>query len=137
MAAKKAPIHELTTEQIETYFLPLLPKNKRGFASRISPFFIFRCIQHKLKTGCQWERLFLDYEGITYPCSWGLVYYFFNRWSKLGVFERAYQALLRDQAATIAPTELNLDGTHTPAKKGAQPWRIKPEKRPARAIAFT
>jgi len=54
MATKKTPIHELTRDQIEKYFIPILPKNKRGFASEISPFFIFHCIQHKLKTGCQW-----------------------------------------------------------------------------------
>ncbi len=136
MADKKAPIHDLTAEQSETYFLPLLPKNKRGFASRTSPVFIFRCIQHKLKTGCQWERLFLEYEGITYPCSWESGYYFYNRWSKLGVFERACHALLQDKAANTAPAELNLDGTHSPAKKGVPPWRIRDEKRPARATAF-
>ncbi len=135
MATKKTPVYELTRDQIEKYFIPILPKNKRGFASEISPFFIFRCIQHKLKTGCQWEFLFLNYEGVTYPCSWQSVYYFYNRWSKLGVFEQAYQALLRDKATKVAPTELNLDGTHSPAKKGVQPWPIRLEKRPARATA--
>ena len=137
MANKKVPIHTLTVAQLEKYFIPILPTNKRGFASRISPVFIFRCIQHKLKTGCQWKHIFLDYEGITYPCSSATVYYFYNRWSKSGVFERAYQALLRDKAAEIAPTELNLDGTHSLAKKGGPPWRIKAEKRPARVTAST
>ena len=141
MTIKKAPVHDLTPEQLEKYFIPLIPKNKRGFASSISPFFIFRCIQHKLKTGCQWKHLFLDYEGIIYPCPAQSVYYFcnrwlYNRWRKFGVFERAYQALLRDKASEIAPTELNLDGTQSPAKKGARPWRIKAEKRLARATAF-
>ncbi len=134
MATKKKSVHDLTTAQLEKYFIPILPKNKRGFASRISPIFIFRCIQHKLKTGCQWKHLFIDYEGISYPCSAEAIYYFYNRWSKLGVFEQAYQALLRDKAAELAPTELNLDGTHSPAKKGVRPWRIKAEKRPARVI---
>lgn len=133
MAAKKIAVHELTVAQLEKYFIPILPKNRRGFASRISPVFIFRCIQHKLKTGCQWKHLFIDYEGISYPCSSESVYYFYNRWSKLGIFEQAYQALLRDKAAEIAPTELNLDGTQSPAKKGVQPWRIKVEKGRARA----
>ena len=131
MAAKKAPVHDLAPEQLEKYFIPLIPENKRGFASSISPVFIFRCIQHKLTTGCQWKHLFLDYEGITYPCSAGAMYYFYNRWSKFGIFEKACQALLRDKAAEIAPTELKLDGTQSPAKKGVRPWRIKAEKRPA------
>lgn len=130
---KKNVLCELTDEEITQYFLPLIPKNKRGFASGADPLFLFRCFQHKLKSGCQWHMLFPKIQGITYPCSQELVYYFFNRWSKLGVFEQAYQRLLRDRAALIALTQLNVDGTHTSAKKGAPAWRIKAGKSPVPA----
>ena len=120
MPTKKNAICELTDEEITTYFLPLLPKNKRGFASSIDPLFLFRCFRYKLKTGCQWHMLFPDIEGISYPCSWESVYYFFNGWSKLGIFEQAFKAVLRDRASVITPSQLNVDGTHTSAKKGVQ-----------------
>ncbi|WP_162550175.1 hypothetical protein [Hymenobacter nivis] len=48
------------------------------------------------------------------------MHYFYNRWSKFGIFEQAYQALLRDKSVAITPAELNPDGTHSPAKKGVQ-----------------
>ena len=53
------------------------------------------------------------------------------------MFERAYQALLRDKAATIAPTELNLDGTQSSAKKGGPLWPTKPAKGRVLARVFT
>lgn len=134
MSTSSSSIHTVTEAQFEQYFIPLLPKNKRGFASSISPFFIFHCIRHKLKTGCQWGHLFLDTPEVTYPCSAQLVYYFFNRWSKLGVFEQAYQNILKDKQSDLNTTELNLDGTHSAVKKGAQPPRIKPERKLAPAI---
>lgn len=133
MPTKKNSLCVLTPAEIETYFLPLLPKNKRGFASKVDPMILFSCFQHKLKSGCQWHMLFPDIEGVIYPCSAELVYYFFNKWSKAGVFEHAFQALLRDKAAELAITQLNVDGTHTSAKKGVRPLPIKAAKRPAPA----
>lgn len=133
MSIKKETRYALTAAQIDQYFVPLLPKPKRGFESSIPVHFIFRCIQHKLKTGCQWEYLFIDSEYITYPCSWQSVYYYFNRWSKFGVFEQAYARLLKDQLQAPEPeltiTELNLDGTHSAAKKGVRPWPTKPARK--------
>lgn len=137
MTTKKKQILALTQEQMKKYILPLLPENKRGFASKVDPLFILTCIQHKLKTGCQWGHLFIEHELISYPCSSELVYYFFNRWSKLGVFKQAFHAILQAKAAEVAPLELNLDGTHTAAKKGVRAWRIKAVKKRGPAIIYT
>ena len=131
MSQSKQRVHELTPDQIEKYFVPLLPKNKRGFPSKIPVLFVFQCIQHKLRTGCQWKDLFLESQYISYPCSWQSIFYFFNRWSKLGVFEQAFENLLRDQLPSKPVRELSLDGTHSPAKKGVQQSLIKRVKRPA------
>lgn len=126
---KKDALCGLTKEEINQYFLPLLPKNKRGFASKVDPLVLFSCFQHKLKSGCQWHMLFPDIEGVVYPCSAELVYYFFNKWSKAGVFEHAFQRLLRDRAPELPVTQLNVDGTHTSAKKGGPTSPTKAEKR--------
>ena len=69
MTDKKESRYALTPAQIDQYFVPLIPQPKRGFESSIPVHFLFTCFQHKLKTGCQWEFLFIDSEHITYPCS--------------------------------------------------------------------
>lgn len=134
MPTKKNVLCDLTDEDITTYFLPLLPKPKRGFESELDPLFLFQCFRHKLKTGCQWKFIFPDIVGVTYPCSHESVYYFFNRWSKLGIFEQAFKNLLQAKAALLSPTQLNVDGTHTSAKKGVRLSRIRVAKRPVLVI---
>lgn len=52
----------LQKELIENCILCFIPKNKRGFASQFEMADIFKCIVHKLKTGCQWSFLFVDIE---------------------------------------------------------------------------
>ena len=99
-----------------SYFVPLIPKPQRGSESSIPVQFIFTCIQHKLKTGGKWEYLFIHSEHVTYPCFWQLVYYFFHRWSKLGLFEQAYAHLLTDQLRGPRPT-----GAHYGIEPGRQP----------------
>lgn len=133
MPDKKEAPYALTPAQIDQYFIPLIPKPKRGSESSIPVHFIFTCIQHKLKTGCQWQFLFIQSEHITYPCSWQLVYYFFHRWSQLGLFEQAYADLLADQLRgpdpAVSISELNLDGSHSAAKKGGAPWPTRAAKK--------
>ena len=55
---------KLTKEELENCVLPFIPKNKRGFPSRFDSCDIFKCIVHKLKTGCQWSCLFVDIESL-------------------------------------------------------------------------
>ena len=52
----------LQKELIEKCVLCFIPKNKRGFSSQFEMVDIFKCIVHKLKTGCQWSFLFIDLE---------------------------------------------------------------------------
>lgn len=70
---------KLTKNEIENCILPFIPKNKRGFTSRFDSGDIFKCIVHKLKTGCQWHCLFIDIESIKAPFSWQTVYYFYRK----------------------------------------------------------
>ena len=111
----------LTEQQIDAlrhYVLPLLPKNKRGFTSKHDPVIILQCIVHKLKTGCQWRHLFVELEGFTAPFSWELVYYYYRRWLKAGVFEKAFAIIRADKKDDLLSDSLYLDGTHTISKKG-------------------
>jgi len=120
---------KLTKVEIEKLVLPFIPKNKRGFSSEFNMSDIFRCIVHKLKTGCQWSSLFVDLECITPPFSWQTVYYYYRRWCDQGVFEqmwRVYKSVLQDNLDT---EKLNLDGTHSLVKKSAENASYQPRKK--------
>jgi transposase len=123
----------LTKEQIDALrqnILPLIPKNKRGFSSKHDPVIILQCIIHKLKTGCQWRYLFVELEGFTAPFSWELVYYYFRKWLKAGVFEKAFEIIIADKKDDLMSNNLYLDGTHAPSKKGGPKSSISTAKEP-------
>lgn len=110
----------ITKVEIENYVLPFIPKNKRGFTSKVDPVKIVQCIIHKLKTGSQWEFLFVDIEGVDYGFSWQLVYYYYRRWSKLGVFKELFDLFLELKKDHLDIEKLNLDGTHSLVKKSGE-----------------
>ena len=79
---------KITKNQIEIFILPFIPKTKRGFSPTVDLSEIVQCIIYKLKTGVQWQNLFVDLESITHPFSWQLVYYYYRKWTKAGVFQQ-------------------------------------------------
>ena len=119
---------------ISSVILTHIPKNKRGFSSRFSMEEVLNCIIYKLKTGCQWSCLFMDLTGFEPPFSYQTVYYYFNKWSKAGVFEAAFKQIQKEQEARLSLNLLHLDGTQTLAKKGGKRLLIKVEKELERVI---
>ena len=119
---------------ISSAILAHIPKNKRGFSSRFSMEDVLNCIIYKLKTGCQWSCLFIDLEGFKPPFSYQTVYYYFNKWSKAGVFEAAFKQVQKEQKGSLSLNLLHLDGTQTLAKKGGKKLLIKGEKELEQAI---
>jgi transposase len=119
----------LTKVEIETCILPFIPKNKRGFTSQFEMSDIFKCIVHKLKTGCQWNFLFVDLQCCKPQFSWQTVYYYYRRWCKKGVFIEMFETYLAIQKDKLDTENLNLDGTHSLVKKSAQSAAYQPRKR--------
>jgi transposase len=111
---------KLTKNELENCILPFIPKNKRGFSSKFNSLDIFICIVHKLKTGCQWDSIFIYLQGYRPPFSYQIVYYFYRRWCKLGVFQSMFETYLEIQKDKLDTEKLNLDGTHSLVKKSAQ-----------------
>ncbi len=72
---------------------------------------------YRLKTGCQWRELpmkqFFDDEY-----SWNSVYYHFQKWCKDGSWEKLWYTLLEKYKNKLDMSSIQLDGTHTPAKRG-------------------
>jgi transposase len=110
----------LTKAEIENCILPFIPKNKRGFKCRFNICDIFKCIVHKLKTGCQWKYLFVAIESIRPPFSWQTVYYYYRKWCREHVFEEMFRTYVLLQKNKLDTEKLNLDGTHSLVKKHAQ-----------------
>jgi len=105
---------------IEQWILPYLSKGKRGFKPKIPLYQIVEAIFYRLKTGCQWRELpvkqFIN-EG---EMSWQNIYYFFNKWSKDGSWQRAWVEFLKANKAHLDLSCVQLDGSHTPAKRGGE-----------------
>jgi hypothetical protein len=69
-----------------------------------------------LKSGCSWRTLKPDNQLV----KWQTIYYHYNKWSKDGSFEKVFistHAVMRDSLALEC---IQLDGSHTPSKKGAK-----------------
>ena len=76
-------------------------------------------ILYKLKTGCQWRELPMK-EFFTTSYKWNSVYYHFQRWSKDDCWEKLWQTILKKYKIELDMSSVQLDGTHTPAKRGGE-----------------
>ncbi len=76
-------------------------------------------IIYRLKTGCQWRELPMK-QFFTVKYSWQSVYYHFQKWSKDGSWEKIWRILLKEYKHMLDLSSIQLDGTHTPAKRGGE-----------------
>ena len=116
---------KLTEEQFEEYVNPYLSKAKRGFVSKIPLYKIFNYILYFLHTGCQWDELAID--KVPTPddperreISPGAVAHHFRKWSRDGSLKEVWVHSILAIENDLDLSVLNLDGTHTIAKKGGE-----------------
>ena len=76
-------------------------------------------ILFRLKTGCQWRQLPMK-QFFREKYSWQSVYYHFQKWSKNGSWERVWNSILKKYKHLLDLSSIQLDGTHTPAKRGGE-----------------
>ncbi len=76
-------------------------------------------IIYRLKTGCQWRQLPLK-QFFRERYSWQSVYYHFQKWSKDGSWENVWNNILKKYKHLLDLSSIQLDGTHTPAKRGGE-----------------
>lgn len=131
----KIPI-EVTEAQFEQHIRPHLSTAKRGYVSEIPLYKIFNYILYKLRTGCQWEFLPMDTTSDGVPeASYQVPYYHFRKWSRDGSLQRLFDASILTIRGELNLSELNLDGSHSAAKKGAKQSAIKVARKPRPAIS--
>jgi transposase len=113
----------ITQKQFEIHILPRLRTAKRGYVSKIPLYKIFNYILYWLHTGCQWYELPIEpdpNEPEKKEISYHAVYYHYRKWSKDGSLEKVWKYSIAAIEDELNLSELNLDGTHTIAKKGGE-----------------
>ena len=109
----KLPVYVSETD-FATYVLPQLTHKIGHNRQKVSYHYIFNCILYVLKSGCSWRTLKPDNQLVT----WQNIYYHYSKWSKDGSFSRVFDASITAVSDTLALECLQLDGSHTPSKKG-------------------
>jgi transposase len=126
---------DVTETQFEEHFLPHLSTAKRGYVCKIPLYKVFNYILYKLRTGVQWEFLPIDDNEDGQPeVSYQVPAYHFRKWSKDGSLQKLFDASIITIKGELNVSEINLDGSHSAAKKGAKPWPIKVGSMPRPAI---
>jgi len=80
---------------------------------------VIEAILYRLKTGCQWRELPMK-QFFRVKYNWQSVYYHFQKWSKDGSWERLWVFLLDKYKCLLDMSSIQLDGTHTPTKRGGE-----------------
>ena len=109
----KLPVY-VSESDFDTFILPQLSHKIGHNRQKVSYQFIFNMILYVLKSGCSWRTLKPDNQLVT----WQNIYYHYAKWSKDGSFEKLFEASRGDILDKLALECLQLDGSHTPSKKG-------------------
>ncbi len=127
---------EVTKGQFTKYIKPHLVTAKRGYESDTPLYKIFNLILYKLYTGGPWPALPIEKDVNEQPVmSYQVPYYHFRKWSKDGSLQHLFDASILSIKGELNLSEVNLDGSHTVAKKGAKVSGIKAESKPRPAIS--
>ncbi|MBD0405507.1 transposase, partial [Flammeovirga sp. EKP202] len=103
---------------LNKYVAKYIPNNSKGRKLKVPLWRILKAIFYKIKTGVQWYLLPLKELFGKTKVSYQTVYYHYNKWCKEGTFQSIYNDLLLSYNRLLDCSLLNLDGSHTLAKKG-------------------
>lgn len=105
---------------ITKYLLPFLSNNNLGRKTKVPLWRIVKAIIFRLKTGCQWRELPIAQFASPILLRWQSVYYHFRKWTKDGSWKKMWTGLLDKFRCFLNMSSVQLDGSHTPAKRGGQ-----------------
>ena len=87
--------------------------------TKVKDYQVVEAILYRLKTGCQWRQLPMkQFFSIRYR--WQSVYHHFQKWCKDGSWEKVWGIVLDKHKGLLDMSSIQLDGTHTPTKRGGQ-----------------
>ena len=87
--------------------------------TKVKDYQVVEAILYRLKTGCKWRHLPMK-EFFKKKYRWQSVYFHFQKWSKDGSWEKVWQANLEKYKYLLDLSSIQLDGTHTPTKRGGE-----------------
>ncbi len=121
---------EVPEHHFHQYIEPHLSKARHGYVSKEPLWKIFNYVLYKLHTGCQWPKLPIERDAQGQPVmSWQVPRYHFYKWSRDGSLQRLFDAGILTIKDKLDLSEINFDGSHTIAKKGAKVSPIKAERK--------
>ncbi len=127
---------QLTKQQFHVHIEPHLSKAKHGYVSEQPLHMIFNYILYKLYSGCPWPALPIEKGHDGQPVmSYQVPYYHFRKWSTDGSFQRLCDAGIMAIKYELNLSVLNLDGSHSVAKKGAKVLPTRDERRQKRVTS--
>ena len=109
----KLPVY-VSESDFETYILPNLTHKIGHNRLKVSYHYIFNLILYVLKSGCSWRTLRPENQIVT----WQNIYYHYAKWSTDGSFTKLFEGSTVAISDKLALECLQLDGSHTPSKKG-------------------
>ena len=86
---------------IINWIIPFLSVGERGFSSKYYFAKIIQLIFKRLKTGVQWRELPIESYFEKDEVSWNTIYYYFNKWSKDGSFQRIWLNILEKNKSKL------------------------------------
>lgn len=107
---------EFITEKILAFF----PEKKLARKTKAPLWQIVKAIIYRLKTGCQWRELPIQSFFDEVLICWQTVYYYFNSWSESGIWQKVWIQFLAHEKSCLDLSSIQLDGSHTPAKRGGE-----------------
>ena len=119
----KLPVY-VSEKDFSEYILPHLSHKIGHNRLKVSYHYLFNTILYVLKSGCSWRTLKPDNQLVT----WQNIYYHYAKWAKDGSFENLFNSTHQVFKDKLALECIQLDGSHTPSKKGVKMSSIKGEK---------
>ena len=86
---------------------------------KVKVYQVVEAILYRLKTGCQWRQLPIK-QFFRGQYRWQSVYYHFQKWCKDGSWQMVWQYILNKYKSLLDMSSIQLDGTHTPTKRGGE-----------------
>lgn len=119
----------ISEKLFKSEILPHLLKSKRAYDCEYSLFNYFQAIVYRLKTGCQWRQLPLKEFFANDQPVWQSVYYHYHKWCKESFFKTIWQEFSLKLKDNFDLSLINLDGSHTPAKRGGDEVQYQTRKK--------
>lgn len=109
---------QFSKDMLQTHIVQHLSQGRRGPNCSVELWEIVKAILYKLKTGVQWAYLPVKSLISSGEIKYGAVFHHFRKWVKDGSWRKVWLHLTAKFKRLLDLSTVQLDGTHSPAKRG-------------------